>query len=59
MDDFQPQSSDPLHESGQGGGIWKFDTEGRCGRANSDFTIVEFRAQYGASLAVESDLVHV
>ena len=59
MDDFQPQSCDPLHEPGQGGGIWEFDTEGRRGRANGDLTIIEFSAQYGARLAVESDLVRV
>ena len=59
MDDFQPKSSDPLHEPGQGGRIWEFDMEGRRGRANGDLTIVEFCAQYGAGLAVESDLIHV
>jgi len=59
MDDFEPQSGDPLHEPGQGGGIWELGTEGRRGRAYGDLAIVEFRAQYGASLAVESDLVHV
>ena len=59
MDDFQPKSSDPLHEPGQGGGIWELGTEGRRGRAYGDLAIVEFCAQYGARLPGESDLVHV
>jgi len=59
MDDFEPQGGDPLHEPGQGGGIWEFGTEGRRGRAYGDLAIVEFCAQYGARLAGESDLVHV
>ena len=59
MDDFEPQGGDPLHEPGEGGGIWEFGAEGRRGRAYGDLAIVEFRAQYGARLAGESDLVHV
>lgn len=57
MDDFEPQIGDPLHEPGQGGGIWEFCTEGRRGRAYGDLAIVEFCAQHGARLAGESDLV--
>ena len=59
MDDFEPQGGDPLHKSGQGGGIWEFGTEGRRGRAYSDLAIVEFCAQYGVRPAGESDLIHV
>ena len=47
MDDFEPQSGDPLHEPGQGGRIREFGTEGRRGHAYRDLAIVEFGAQYG------------
>jgi hypothetical protein len=57
MDDFEPQGGDPLHKSGERGGIWEFGAEGRRGGANGDLAVVEFCAQYGACLAGESDLI--
>jgi hypothetical protein len=59
MDDFEPQGGNPLHEPGQGGGIWEFGAEGRGGGAYGDLAVVEFCAQHGACLAGESDLILV
>jgi hypothetical protein len=59
MDDFEPESGEPLHKPGEGGGIWELGIEGRRARAYDDFAVIEFCAQYGARLASESDLIHL
>jgi hypothetical protein len=57
VDDFQPQAGDPLHEPGQGGLIRQLGAKGRHIRADGDLAVIEFRAQRGACLAREGDLV--
>lgn len=57
MDNFEPQRGDPLHEAGEGGGIWEFGAKGCRAWAYCDLAVVEFCAQYSARLASEGDLI--
>jgi hypothetical protein len=57
VDDFKPETGDPLDEPGQGSLIGQFGAKGRRVRTDGDRAVVEYRAQRRASLAFESDLV--
>jgi hypothetical protein len=54
---FKSQAGDPLHEPGKGGRIGQLGAKGRAARTDGDFAVVEFRTQYRARLAGESDLI--
>ncbi len=44
VDDFEPETGDPLHQPGQGPLIWQLGTEACRVRADADLAVVEFRA---------------
>ena len=56
-DNFEVQAGDPQHEPGQGCLVWQFGAKGCRTWANGYLAVVEFRAQRGACLAAESDLI--
>ena len=57
VDDFEPEAGDPQHEPGEGCRVWQLGAKGGGARADGDLTVVEFRAQRGACLAGEGDLI--
>jgi len=42
VDDFEPESGDPLHQPGQGSLIWQFRAQGCRVRPDADLAVVEF-----------------
>jgi hypothetical protein len=58
-DYFEVEAGDPLHKPGQGCLIWQIGAKGCRTWANGDIAVVEFRAQRGACLAAESDLIRL
>jgi len=57
VDDFKPKVGDPLHEPAEGSLIWQLGAKGCRAGTGADLAVVEFRAQRGARLARESDLI--
>jgi len=57
VDDFKPEIGDPSHEPAEGSLIWQLGAKGCRAGAGTDLAVVEFRAQRGARLARESDLI--
>jgi hypothetical protein len=57
VDHFKPEAGDALHEPGEGCRIWQLGAKGCRARAYGDLAVVEFRAQRGARLAGEGDLI--
>ncbi len=57
VDDLKPEAGDPQYESGQGCLVGQLSAEGCCARAYGDLAIIEFRAQCGACLTGERDLI--
>jgi hypothetical protein len=56
---LQPEAGDPLHQPQESSLIGQFGPKGCRARAYDDLAIVEFRAQCGARLSRESDLVRL
>jgi hypothetical protein len=59
LDDFEPEAGDPLHKPGEGCRVWQLRAKGGGARADGDLAVVEFRAQRGACLAGEGDLIRL
>ena len=57
VDDFKPEVGDPLHQPAEGSLIWQLGAKGCRAGAGIYLAVVEFRAQRGARLARESDLI--
>ena len=57
VDYLKPEAGDPQYEPGQGCLVGQFGAKGRCARAYGDLAIIEFRAQCGARLTGERDLI--
>jgi hypothetical protein len=57
VDHLEAEAGDPLHEPGQGTLIGYLGVQGGRIGAYGDLAVIEFRAQRGAGLAHESDLI--
>jgi hypothetical protein len=57
VDYLKPEAGDPQYEPGQGCLVGQFGAKGCCARAYDDLAIIEFRAQCGAGLTGERDLI--
>src|ERR1700751_4552823 len=57
VDHIESQAGDPLHQPGQCALIWQLRPESRPVGTYADLTVVELRAQRGARLAQEGDLI--
>jgi hypothetical protein len=57
VDKLESQAGDPLQESVEGTLIWQLGPQGCDARTHADLAVVELRAEHGACLANESDLI--
>ena len=57
LDNLEPQVDDSEHESGEGCLVGQHGAKGRRALARRDLAVIELRAQCGACLAREDELV--